>query len=546
MEVIMATYSFINATKDALDAIRKAKTLSTVKTSNGNVIADLKFEDDEQIQEEYYPFKIFTDGDYIKVFPGDLELDYNTFSIQTPFGILSQQDQELFNLSGDFDNPIPISSFQNGDYVAAIALRKYQDGSLSSELFFFEDTSLDAHPNLNGFYSHSIGYVSISSQIIDNEQVKFVSDIRQWINTNIVDNYVPFENEFAISYIINEGNSQNKQIKNLSDFSLMGYYINGGHVNLNGLSAEFSDFYSSNIPETDYLKIYISYFIQNDGIQGSCSAYIDDLPNRIDMSGQIIYNVKLGEISTSSYYIDQQWRGGSINEIDLSQTISGDNTFIFTEQSPSGTLIKFDGSVFSRSINSNWDAMSIQSSVINPSGGFNVDIFVDESKIFDDFIINQGTNVTVNGSGKSWTISVLDSTLENWWSHSQHETDQYKVKVGGNTDPLDPSLDTPGFLKNKLKVDPESPIGDLISLNAVSGDYYFQTPYNTSGLIGFNGTNFTKISLEIAPALSGLLTIQEDYANNRIVIGTNAPSTGNYALTCNDGKIQWTEMDECE
>lgn len=543
----MPTYTFINATKDALDAIRKAKTLSIVKNSPGNIVSDFKLKDEQTKQDEIYPFKIFTDGEFLKVYPGELELDYNSFNLQIPYGALSEEDMEYFEISGNLDLPIPISSFeQNGNYVAEIGLRKYSDGSLSSELFFFKDTSQNLNPNLNGFYSHTIGYVSISSQIIDNEQKKYVSNIVQTINNNIVDNYIPFNNEFSISYIIDEGNSENKQIKNLSDFSLIGYYVNGGHINLNGLSAQFQDFYSSNIPETDYLKIYISYFIQNDELQGTCSGYIDDMPNIIDVSGQIIYNVKLGEISTSSYFIDQQWTGGSINEINLNSQISGDNTFIFTEQSPTGTLIKFDGSVFSRSIKSNWDAMTLQSSFVNPSGGFNVDIFVDESKIFDDFIINPGTNVTVNGSGKSWTISVLDSSLESWWSRSQHETNQYKVKVGGNTDPMDPTLDTPGFLKDKLKVDPNSPINGLISLAATSGNYYIQTPYNTAGLIGYNGTNFSKISLEIVPALSSILTIQEDYTNNRIIIGTNAPSAGNYALTCTNGKIEWTEMDECE
>lgn len=711
MEVIMATYSFINATKDALEAIRKAKTLSTVKSSNGNVIADLKFKEDEQQlpQEEYYPFKIFTDGDYIKVFPGDLELDYNAFSIQTPFGALSQQDQEQFNISGDFDDPIPISSFQNGDYVAAISLRKYQDGSLSGELFFFEDTSLEAHPNLNGFYSHSIGYVSISSQIIDNEQVKFVSDIRQWINTNIVDNYVPFENEFAISLIVDEDESQGEQIKDLFDFKPKGYFVNGGRITLNNLSGDFPDYYSQNIPEgaNDNINIYLSYKKSNNSIAGSISAYVDDLPElQYDPINSVqIYNVKLGTISLNTWQINQQWTGGSIYTLPDSKTflltpdevtisghavkdtvtdclayklrspdrpvgggpipqindknprsfinyyindgapisnmgetlstpsaslymygawnfsgingfsssswktltfkgpdspaepewtpygkvvysigddtdqlvkdiivpkegdpitvdgndddkkieigikppnISGDNQFIFVDVVSGWNIgIRFDGSPFSRSITTTWDALTITNQSTGPSAGFDVLLAVDEDKIFDDFHIYGGSNVTVNGSLKSWTISVSDSDLNNWWNR-HHGADEYKVKVGGNTDPMDPTLDTPGFLKDKLKVDPESPIGDLISLAAVSGDYYVQTPYNTAGLIGYNGTNFTKISLEIAPALSSILTIQEDYTNNKIIIGTNAPSTGNYALTCNNGRIQWTEMDECE
>lgn len=111
---------------------------------------------------------------------------------------------------------------------------------------------------------------------------------------------------------------------------------------------------------------------------------------------------------------------------------------------------------------------------------------------------------------------------------------------------MDPALDIAGYLKNKLKIDRNSPISGLISLAAASGNYYIQTSYNTEGLIGYNGTNFGKITIEISNSLSGLLNIEEDYTNNKIKIVPNVPSSGKYALTCSDGKVQWTEISECE
>jgi len=108
----MPTYTFINATKDALDAIRKAKTLSIVKNSPGNIVSDFKLKDEQTKQEEYYPFKIFTDGEFLKVYPGELELDYNSFNLQIPYGALSEEDMEYFEISGNLDLPIPISSFE--------------------------------------------------------------------------------------------------------------------------------------------------------------------------------------------------------------------------------------------------------------------------------------------------------------------------------------------------------------------------------------------------------------------------------------------------